>query len=583
MLLALIAAPLSIPSVANKDSADDSTWTGRLTLAAATHDEANVHEMADDLKDCTKGRSCPQGCHFERCDQDCDSSCDRFSKWSCDKSCDSSCGCVEYLSPPPPSAPPPQVTPACEACQLVSFDFSKDSPPSVQTLQAKEDGEIRYKGIGTYGTQTLDLVVTRTPNGGSTCSGTAGKAITKACMPEKADYYGGVNVGMTLTHKLSGTISLRDTHSNQLVVVPMFCLTWVDLDGDETIEILGYGDTFTGYAAGDNVLVENTVRGFPYPSDERNAKKFTRNGKKANIDNTHTNTMPLAMDEGQRAIAFEVYFTHTSSFDFIFYDTAKGSQARSVWFTGTSNFYQKCPKLVPAPPPSSLPGATKTCIVVADPVVNTFTGYECMVSKVGAYPVLVKGDFQIQTFHCPNNAHVGTSNVVGMAVSDGDNVLEIVGEAVSLNGKVMSEAIPYTEKGAFSITRKANGQGVVVIGGKFLKLTSERRTNDKLSPGYDQKLVITVPADLVDRINLEHECMCAATAGSSSVEPLTQKETLFSTKSLTYVQSLCGVPSLESLFAAAELAKRARERGEYDNSAKNAITGSTELLNLPAC
>jgi hypothetical protein len=468
----------------------------------------------------------------------------------------------------------------CAACQMVTFDFSKDNPPSVATLK-EADGEIRYKGVGLYKGQVLDFVITKTPNADATCTGIGGKAASKACVPEKAIWYGGVNVGMSEEHKLSGTISLRDTNTNQLVPVPMFCLTWVDLDGGETIEILGYGDQFTGYAAGADVEVEDTSHGYPYPADERNAKKFTRKGQKANVDNTHTKTPPMDMDAGQREVAFEVYFTHTASFDFIFYDLAEGQQARSVWFSGTSNFYDNCPKLVPAPPPSSTPSSAKTCMVVADPVVETFAGYHCMVQKVGAYPVLSKGNFEIQTFHCPNNVYAGAANVVAMAVSDGDgDVLEIVGEAVTLNGKAMSESLPYTQKGAFNVERKPNGQGVVVTGGKFLKLTSERRVNDKLSPGYDQKLLITVPGNLVG--NLEAGCMCAATAGSSDVKPLTKDKVLFSDKSLSYVQGLCGVPTQAKLFEAAEMAMRGEESGMALASA-DAIQGANKMLDLPIC
>jgi hypothetical protein len=280
----------------------------------------------------------------------------------------------------------------------------------------------------------------------------------------------------------------------------------------------------------------------------------------------------MDMDAGQRAVAFEVYFTHTSSFDFIFYDSATGQQARSVWFSGTSNFYDNCPKLVPAPPPSSAPSNTKECTVVADPIVDTFSGYKCKVSKVGAYPVMAKGNFKIQTFHCPNNVLIGAANVVGMAVSDGSDLLEIVGESVSLNGQAMTESIPYTNKGPFTIERKANGLGVVVSGGNAFKLTSERRVNVKLSPGYDQKLVITVPSSEVSDIT--PGSMCMAESGSESVKPIVESKVLFSDKSLQYVQGLCGVATRAQLFEAAE----------YEESAA-AITGSAEMvkIDLPVC
>jgi hypothetical protein len=465
-------------------------------------------------------------------------------------------------------------TSSCAACQMVTFDFSKDNPPSVATLR-NEDGEIRYKGVGLYDGKSLDLVLTKTPNADASCSGFGGKAESKACTPEKATWYGGVNVGMGEEHKLSGTLSLRDSSSNQLVPVPMFCLTWVDLDAGETIEILGVGDQFMGYAAGNDVEVEDTAHGYPYPADERKSKKFTRKGAKENVDNTHTKTPPLSMDAGQRAVAFEVYFTHTASFDFIFYDTATGTQARSVWFSGTSNFYDNCPKLVPAPPPSAAPSNTKECTVVADPIVETFGGYHCKVNKVGAYPVMAKGNFKIQTFHCPNNVFQGAANVVGMAVSDGSDLLEIVGESVSMNGKPFSETVPYTSKGPFTISRDADGLGVVVNGGNAFKLVSRRRVNVKLSPGYDQKLVITVPSSEVGDIT--PGSMCMATAESDDVKPVVESKVLFSDKSMSYVQGLCGVATRAQLFEEAE-------RLSYEANTA-AIKGTTEMLvgNLPVC
>jgi hypothetical protein len=335
-------------------------------------------------------------------------------------------------------------------------------------------------------------------------------------------------------------------------------MTWADLDGSEYVIIAGVGNKFDGYANGGDILVEDTMLEYPYPADMRAAKKFSRIGAVSNVPNTHITTPPMEMDEAQKLVGFEVYFSHTAEFHFIFGDDKNGEKARSVWFTGTSNYYQNCPKMVPAPPPSAAPSNEVTCTVVADPIITTFNGYHCQVQDVGTYPVLKKGDFQIQTFHCPNNVHRGAANVVAMAVSDGGgDVLEVVGDSVTLNGEIVNEELPFTELGSFTIERADNG--VIVKGGKFLTLVSARRENDKISTTYDQKLSITVPRYVSEKVS--DNCMCGAVKGSAGVAPLKKEESLFSPASVSVVQGLCGVSTTTELYAAAEMRSTRRVMG----------------------
>jgi hypothetical protein len=460
----------------------------------------------------------------------------------------------------------------CAACQILSLDFGKVSGPSVDKLY-KDDGELRWNGVGMFEGEAIDVVMTKTLNAKNTCYSGNGMA----CHSEPAKYYGGINVGRGPLDTLSGTITLRYSSSNKKAVVPMFCMTWVDLDGSEFVTIAGVGNKFVGYAAGDALIVEDTMLEYPYPADLRAAKKFSRVGEKANIENTHTTTPPMDMSVEQRQVGFEVYFTHTAEFEFVFGDLRTGNHARTVWFTGTSNYYDNCPKLVPAPPPSAAPSNDMTCTVVADPIITTFNGWTCAIKEVGTYPVLKKGDFQIQSFHCPNNVHLGTANVVAMAVSDGDgDVLEVVGDTVTLNGNVISEELPYTEIGSFTIER--DGDAVIVKGGRFLTLRSGRRFNDKLPTTYDQKLSVTVPRYLAEK--MPDGCMCGAVKGSEGVKPLTKEESLFSEASISTVQGLCGVSTTMELFAAAE---RVRTQS-WKEDATRQITGSVHKEgNLPNC
>jgi len=397
-----------------------------------------------------------------------------------------------------------------------------------------------------------------------------------------ADYFGAIAIKKGAASAFSGTLTLRYSDTGDPAVVPMFCMTWADIAKyREFIDIAGYGSNFGGYAAGDKMLVTDVTFGDAYPSDKRAGKRFmaaTNNAQKFTVT-----SKPAELTEKQRTTAFEIHFTHTSTFDFK-YGTLDGDGdcCKRVYFSGAANMNGQCPKLQPAPPPPPIM-PPESCVIVGDPHVISFSGYECIARGSGAFQAYKKGNVKIQTFHCPTAGHrgeKGASNVVAAAITDGTDTIEVVGSSIYKNGNAVNEAVETTTIGGMSFHRQLNDV-IEVYAGKFAMKT-KRVVNDNVPTEYQMNLHITS----ADTVVYNNDALCSLEhAGGGLTTPCSKSESLFKTTTLTTLKSVCGVAYMES-FMTRSLSTQAEESSKtvaLTSDEERVPASRVEAMGIPPC
>jgi hypothetical protein len=284
---------------------------------------------------------------------------------------------VVALAPPPPSSPPlpppPRPPPPrsgfdrCAVCDLVEFHF-KTGGLTINNFDGKGKGsgskpkEIRYSQVATYRGRKIDVVITARK------AYPCGDRNVQACMAATTGHYGGLNARRGGNNFLFGRITMRYTDSDAEAVLPVFCLTFVDLGrGDGPIEYLtigGYGSAgspgtiFSSYALGTEVRVD---------SAEPSGESLTLWGKPAlgfratsKGPPNPTETTPIELNTRQKAASVRVHFENTASFDFTFgtkYSNANGGTncCQMLLFAGNSLIDGPCPQVLPPPSPPPPP------------------------------------------------------------------------------------------------------------------------------------------------------------------------------------------------------------------------------------
>jgi len=469
----------------------------------------------------------------------------------------------------------------CPACQLVTLDWAGVQVGNNNLYET--GGELRFEKAGQFEGKDLDVVITNSYSITNTkaCDHAAAGGVTGGKSSDAdgpcrqptgknnaAEHFGGLAVIQGPDYYFSGTMTLRYSDSDEEAVVPMFCMTWVDLDWKavEFIEIGGYGNTFSHYDAGSDIVVENVTWGSDYPMDVQNAVHFSTNSKKG-VPNP-TEIEPWEMTAAQRAAAIEVFFSHTSSYDFVVGTKSSfkdGQCCQYMWFSGGGNLDGQCPDIAPAPPPPPpSPGGTEVCNIVGDPHVKTFGEYHCFAHGFGSFRALKDGTRQVQTFHCPSQRHMGNgataTNVVAVAITDGDEVIEIVGEEALVDGSQVFEQAGDTYVGDMSFFREDDGNGIKINVGD-LRVVTRRKDNDKLPTEYDMDVHITIPADMaVAYGSNKQNSLCTLTGGHKSsgtkssgsvFQSLAEsgKAIIFTTETLTALQDICVTSDFTELLA----------------------------------
>ena len=270
--------------------------------------------------------------------------------------------------PPPPRLPPPRSgSDRCAVCDLVEFHF-KTGGLTINNFDGKGKGsgskpkEIRYSQVATYKGRKIDVVITARK------AYPCGDQNVKACMAATAGHYGGLYARRGGNNILFGRITMRYTDSDAEAVLPVFCLTFVDLArGDGPIEYLtigGYGSAgspgtiFSSYALGTEVRVD---------SAEPSGESLTLWGKPAlgfratsKGPPNPTETTPIELNTRQKAASVRVHFENTASFDFTFgtkYDNVNGGTdcCQMLFFAGNSLIDGPCPQVLPPPSPPPPP------------------------------------------------------------------------------------------------------------------------------------------------------------------------------------------------------------------------------------
>ena len=256
------------------------------------------------------------------------------------------------------------VTPecSCEACDLVKFDFSMGRI-SIDNFDGQGIGgrstpkEIRYSKVASYLGRYIDVVITARKS--YDCGGT----VADACLAgggQTARYWGGIGVRRGDGRELYGRITLRYTDTNAEAVVPVFCLTFVDIGrGDGPIEYLtigGFGSAgssgtiFSSYALGRDLRVNTGLSLWGQP-----ALRFRASTNKG-MPNPHY-VKPMDLSDRQKAASVRVHFENTASLDFVFGTLSTKGCCQRMWFAGNSLIEGTCPQITPnpSPPPPSPP------------------------------------------------------------------------------------------------------------------------------------------------------------------------------------------------------------------------------------
>ena len=122
-----------------------------------------------------------------------------------------------------------------------------------------QEHAIRYAGVGLYQGRSLDMVITQAVGAPTADCGIAGN---DACRAQSAMHWGGIGVQRGAGMQIYGTATLQYTDSRQPAVVPLFCMTFVDIgrgDGPtEYVTIADYGNSFASYVKGGDLQVQNS-------------------------------------------------------------------------------------------------------------------------------------------------------------------------------------------------------------------------------------------------------------------------------------------------------------------------------------
>jgi hypothetical protein len=251
----------------------------------------------------------------------------------------------------------------CSACALVPLDWEGVAVTADNFANHRNNGqppEIRYSQVGEYDDEMLDLVLTLTAGQSApSCSGTDNQGNAHACTPMPAAYYGGLGFQRGAGREMRVTMTLRYTATDQVAVVPTFCMSFIDVGAAtgavEYVDIGGYGTVFSSYTAGSAMLVESrTLYGLP-------ARRF-RAATGTNLPDP-LSVLPTQLSAQQANSAFRLTFTNTASFDAVFGTLRRRGCCQRIWFAGDSSVSGPCPVALPTPPPAPPPGCAACDLV----------------------------------------------------------------------------------------------------------------------------------------------------------------------------------------------------------------------------